>query len=176
MPAFFRAEIFLVTSSGVSKIVYFMSNSFHGVADGSWCVPLRVIEIGPQPLCLLLLAARRPAAPRRSVKVKQGPLVMPTSQYHGNLIRALTTFSITQAGVHGGFRISHKIFGGYEGQRLDPRFFRRFRADLSIRKSSSFLPPLIAATSQRGVAPRPAQARLTDLDISAGPSFLSRFC
>jgi len=47
----------------------------------------------------------------------------------------------------------------YEAQRLDPRFFRPFRADLSIRKSSSFFPPfLMAATSQRGLAPRPAQA------------------
>src|SRR6516225_1721418 len=45
----------------------------------------------------------------------------------------------------------------YEAHRFDLRFLRRFRADLSIRKSSSFLPPLIAATSQRGVAPRPAQ-------------------
>ena len=45
----------------------------------------------------------------------------------------------------------------YEGQRFPLRFFRPFRADLSIRKSSSFLPPLIAATSQRGLAPRPAQ-------------------
>src|SRR6516225_12350787 len=44
-----------------------------------------------------------------------------------------------------------------EGQRFDLRFFRPFRADLSIRKSSSFFPPLIAATSQRGVSPRPAQ-------------------
>src|SRR5262249_28456016 len=42
-------------------------------------------------------------------------------------------------------------------QRFDLRFFRPLRADLSIKKSSSFLPPLIAATSQRGLAPRPAQ-------------------
>jgi len=41
--------------------------------------------------------------------------------------------------------------------RFDLRFLRFFRADLSIRKSSSFFPPLIAATSQRGLAPRPAQ-------------------
>src|SRR5215475_3754477 len=41
--------------------------------------------------------------------------------------------------------------------RFDLRFFRPFWADLSIRKSSSFLPPLIAATSQFGFAPRPAQ-------------------
>src|SRR6516225_5036787 len=46
---------------------------------------------------------------------------------------------------------------GYEAQRFDLRFFRPFRADLSIKKSSSFFPPLIAATSQRGLAPRPAQ-------------------
>jgi len=50
-----------------------------------------------------------------------------------------------------------KFAGLYEAQRFDLRFFRPFRADLSIRKSSSFLPPLIAATSQRGFAPRPAQ-------------------
>src|SRR5215813_13683704 len=44
----------------------------------------------------------------------------------------------------------------HEAHRFE-RFFRPFRADLSIRKSSSFFPPLIAATSQRGLAPRPAQ-------------------
>src|SRR5262245_43095949 len=41
--------------------------------------------------------------------------------------------------------------------RFDLRFLRPFRADLSIRKSSSLFPSLIAATSQRGLAPRPAQ-------------------
>src|ERR1700756_2285105 len=46
---------------------------------------------------------------------------------------------------------------GDQGHRFDLRFLRPFRADLSIRKSSSFFPPLIAATSQRGLAPRPAQ-------------------
>jgi len=44
----------------------------------------------------------------------------------------------------------------HEAHRFE-RSFRPFRADLSIRKSSSFFPPLIAATSQRGLAPRPAQ-------------------
>jgi len=44
-----------------------------------------------------------------------------------------------------------------EAQRFDLRFLRCFRADLSIKKSSSFFPPLIAATSQFGFAPRPAQ-------------------
>jgi hypothetical protein len=44
-----------------------------------------------------------------------------------------------------------------QAQRFDLRFLRPFRADLSIRKSSSFFPPLMAATSQRGLAPRPAQ-------------------
>src|SRR5262245_33838686 len=44
-----------------------------------------------------------------------------------------------------------------EGHRFDLCFLRPFRADLSIRKSSSLFPPLIAATSQRGLAPRPAQ-------------------
>jgi len=43
-----------------------------------------------------------------------------------------------------------------EGHRFDLRFLRPFRA-LSIRKSSSFFPPLIAATSQRGFASLPAQ-------------------
>src|SRR6266404_780832 len=37
------------------------------------------------------------------------------------------------------------------------RFALRFFAPLAIRKLSSFLPPLSAATSQRGRAPRPAQ-------------------
>src|SRR5262249_38568013 len=45
----------------------------------------------------------------------------------------------------------------YEAQRFDLRFLRPFRADFSIRKSSSFFPPLIAATSQVGFAPRRAQ-------------------
>src|SRR5262245_53012039 len=45
----------------------------------------------------------------------------------------------------------------FEGHRFDLRFLRPFRADLSIKKSSSFFPPFIAATSQRGFAPRPAQ-------------------
>src|SRR5215831_2376384 len=44
-----------------------------------------------------------------------------------------------------------------EVHRFDLRFLRPLRADLSIRKSSSFFPPLIAATSQRGFSPRPAQ-------------------
>jgi hypothetical protein len=43
------------------------------------------------------------------------------------------------------------------GHRFDLRFLRLFGADLSIKRSSSFFPPLIAATSQRGLAPRPAQ-------------------
>src|SRR5262245_18096407 len=45
----------------------------------------------------------------------------------------------------------------YQGHRFDLRFLRPFRADLSSRKSSSFFPPLIAATSQRGLAPGRAQ-------------------
>src|SRR5262245_4866650 len=44
-----------------------------------------------------------------------------------------------------------------EGQRFDLRFFRPFCDDLSIKKSSSFLPRLMAATSHLGFAPRPAQ-------------------
>src|SRR5262249_51539343 len=45
-------------------------------------------------------------------------------------------------------RIFHRICDLLqgEGHRFDHRFFRPFRADLSIRKSSSFLPRLIAAT------------------------------
>src|SRR5215510_8214014 len=50
-----------------------------------------------------------------------------------------------------------KVSYAYEAHRFDLRFLRPFRADLSIRKSSSFLPPLIAATSHLGFAPRPAQ-------------------
>src|SRR5262249_47829723 len=38
----------------------------------------------------------------------------------------------------------------------DHRFDLRFLRPLSIKKSSSFFPPLIAATSHRGLAPRPA--------------------
>src|SRR5262245_48356080 len=56
----------------------------------------------------------------------------------------------------------------YEGQRFDLRFLRPFRADLSIRKSSSFFPPLIAATSQRGLAPRPAQVSPEGLRYFSG--------
>src|SRR5215472_17973314 len=46
---------------------------------------------------------------------------------------------------------------GDQGHRFDLRFPRPFRADLSIKKSSSFFPPLIAATSHLGFAPLPAQ-------------------
>src|SRR5262245_16470902 len=49
------------------------------------------------------------------------------------------------------------VLASGEGQRFDLRFLGPFRADWSIKKSSSFFPPLIAATSQRGFAPRPAQ-------------------
>src|SRR5262245_28740396 len=56
-----------------------------------------------------------------------------------------------------GHRREQLVTSGYEAQRFDLRFFRPFRADLSIRKSSSFFPSLIAATSQRGLAPLPAQ-------------------
>jgi hypothetical protein len=56
-----------------------------------------------------------------------------------------------------GHRREQLVTSEYEGHRFDLRFFRPFRADLSIRKSSSFFPPLIAATSHLGFAPRPAQ-------------------
>src|SRR5262249_55179053 len=56
----------------------------------------------------------------------------------------------------------------YEGQRFDLRFFRPFRPDLSIKKSSSFFPLLIAATSQRGFAPRPAQVSPDELRYFGG--------
>src|SRR5215471_13035258 len=62
---------------------------------------------------------------------------------------------------------------GYEAQRFDLRFLRTFRADLSIRKSSSFFPRLIAATSHLGFAHGLPKSRLMDLDTSAGPSFPS---
>src|SRR5262249_51783908 len=53
--------------------------------------------------------------------------------------------------------------------RLDLRFFRPFRADLSIRKSSSFFPPLTAATSHLGFSPRPAQVSPERLRYFGGP-------
>jgi len=43
----------------------------------------------------------------------------------------------------------------HAAQRFDLRFLRRFRAGLSIRKSSSFLPPLIRSNKPTS---RPAQA------------------
>src|SRR5215510_9270310 len=55
-----------------------------------------------------------------------------------------------------GHRREQLVTSGYEAQRFDLRFLRFFLAVLSIRKSSSFFPPLIAATSHRGLAPRPA--------------------
>src|SRR5262249_1102765 len=48
---------------------------------------------------------------------------------------------------------------------------RPFRADLSIRKSSSFFPLLIAATSQRGFAPRPAPVSPEGLRYLGGTFF-----
>src|SRR5262249_45637788 len=71
----------------------------------------------------------------------------------------------------------HRICVGMKGcdlceaQRFDLRFFRPFRADLSIRKSSSFFPPLIAATSQRGLTPRPAQVSPDGLRYLGGTFF-----
>src|SRR6516164_4819876 len=56
-------------------------------------------------------------------------------------------------------------------QRFDLRFLRPFRVDLSIRKSSSFFPRLIAATSQRGFAPRPAQVSPDGLRYFGGTFF-----
>src|SRR5262249_30142898 len=55
------------------------------------------------------------------------------------------------------------------GHRFDLRFLRPLRADLSIRKSSSFFPPLIAVTSQRGFTPRPAQVSPERLRFFGGP-------
>src|SRR5262245_13581993 len=51
---------------------------------------------------------------------------------------------------------SQKFAKEHEDQRFDLSFFRPFRADLSIKKSSSFFPPLIAATSQLSFDPRHA--------------------
>src|SRR5215468_1570959 len=69
-------------------------------------------------------------------------------------------------------RIFHNIGGrGDEGQRFDLRFLRFFLAVLLIRKSSSFFPPLIAATSQRGFAPRPAQVSPEGLRYFGGTFF-----
>src|SRR5262249_17940445 len=56
-----------------------------------------------------------------------------------------------------------------EGQRFDLRFFLPFPADLSINKSSIFAPALIAPTSQRGFAPRPAQVSPEGLRYLGGP-------
>jgi hypothetical protein len=46
---------------------------------------------------------------------------------------------------------------GARRQRVDLRFFRPFRVDLSIRKSSSFLPFFSCSTIQRGFTLRPTQ-------------------
>src|SRR6516164_6125294 len=62
-------------------------------------------------------------------------------------------------------------FHGDEGHRFDLRFLRPLRADLSITKSSSFFPPLMAATSQRGLAPRPAQVSPDGLRYFGGTFF-----
>src|SRR5262245_15520200 len=73
------------------------------------------------------------------------------------LISVASSGAIIHQGQRPIFFDFHVVCGGcYEGQRFDLRFLRPFRADLSIKKSSSFFPPLIAATSQRGLAPRPA--------------------
>jgi hypothetical protein len=77
---------------------------------------------------------------------------------------------ITQSRRSGTF---YQIRVDAKDHRFDLRFLRPFHADFSIKKSSSFFPPLIAATSQRGLAPRPAQVSLMDHDISVGLSFLS---
>src|SRR5262249_59073110 len=60
---------------------------------------------------------------------------------------------------------------GDQVHRFDLRFLRPFRADLSIKKSSSFFPPLIAATSQRGLAPRPAHVSPDGPRYFGGTSF-----
>src|SRR5262249_50705846 len=60
---------------------------------------------------------------------------------------------------------------GDEAHRFDLRFLRPFCADLSIRKSSSFLPPLIASTSHLGFAPRPAQVSPERLRYFGGTYF-----
>src|SRR5215472_13088229 len=60
---------------------------------------------------------------------------------------------------------------GDEDQRFDLRFLRPLRADLSIRKSSSFFPPLMAATSHLGFAPRPAQVSPDGLRYLGGTFF-----
>jgi len=61
----------------------------------------------------------------------------------------------------------------YKAHRFDLRFLRPFRADLSIRKSSSFFPPLIASTSHLGFAPRPAQVSPERLRYFGGTSTAS---
>src|SRR6516164_9119 len=66
-----------------------------------------------------------------------------------------------------------KLAKVYKDHRFDLRFFRPFRADLSIKKSSSFFPSFIAATSQRGFTPRPdpSFARWTTIFWRDFPSF-----
>src|SRR5215471_14517208 len=70
-----------------------------------------------------------------------------------------------------GHRREQLVTSGYEAQRFDLRFLRPLRADLSIRKSSSFLPPLIASTSHLGFAPRPAQVSPERLRYFGGTFF-----
>jgi len=57
--------------------------------------------------------------------------------------------------------------------RFDLRLFRPFRANLSIKKSSIFFPAFMAATSQRGFAPRPAQVSPDGLRYFGGTFLLS---
>src|SRR5262245_56457552 len=71
-------------------------------------------------------------------------------------------------GIHSRLEFVTQFARMYEAQRFDLRFLRPFRADLSIRKSSSFFPRLIAATSQRGLAPRPAHVSPAGLRYFGG--------
>src|SRR6516164_5286938 len=89
MPAFFRAEIFLVTSSGVSKIVYFMSN----------CVFLQAVAVAADRKARVHHAARRrgPLAcgawwPKAKITLRQGVRVIHDSRRTQRPKRALIPY------------------------------------------------------------------------------------
>src|SRR5215813_5247661 len=72
-------------------------------------------------------------------------------------MRATTTNLIFPLPFENLHRIEQILPFQQTGDDCDLRFLRPFPVDLSIRKSSSFFPLLTAATSQRGLAGRPAQ-------------------
>ena len=93
----------------------------------------------------------------------------PSDEGHSGTM--LAAMWIVNATMNSKQRIFQNLRRVYQAQRFDLRFFRPFLADLSIKKSSSFFPPLIAATSQRGLAPRPAQVSPDGLRYFGGTFF-----